>query len=620
MPKVRVEPDGRSIEVARGDVLLGAVARAGVIVEAPCGGRGNCGKCQVRVLSGGAPASEHCAEALSPERLAEGWRLACQIRVEDDLVVEVPAERRIHGERIVAGGAAEFHKLSPRVFQVEVTVPEPSLAGQRSDLDRLLGASDAELSGLDPQHGFLRGLPAAVRAGGGHVVVTACRRPGTSSGRLVSAVPASKRPRLLGVSFDVGTTTLVGELWDLAEGRRLSLASRTNPQRECGDDVISRADLASRGAVGLDRLQELVAGGMSEIIEECLDAADASAGDVHDLMIAGNTVMTHLFFGVSPENIAQSPFAPVFTGMREAPAAALGLPCAPGARVAAMPAVSGYVGGDIVAGLMATELLDEDQGATLFIDVGTNGEMVLVNDGAAVACATAAGPAFEGARISRGMRAMSGAIEEVKFDGADLICPTIDGAPARGICGTGLIDAVAVLVAVGVIDETGRLLAANELPEGLPAAVLARLREGDAGPEILLGERSDVSLTQRDVRELQLAKAAIRAGADTLLAEAELQSIDLARVIIGGAFGSYIDRESALGIGLLPPVAVEKVRFAGNTSATGARLALLDTVVRERAGQVAREIRYLELSGRPDFQNLFAEAMMFPSAESGSGS
>jgi uncharacterized 2Fe-2S/4Fe-4S cluster protein (DUF4445 family) len=619
MPSVRVEPDGNSIQVARGDALLDAVARAGVIVEAPCGGRGNCGKCLVRIIEGEAPASERCAEALSPERLAEGWRLACQIRVENDLVVEVPAERRIHGERIVAGGAAEFHKLAPRVFQVEVSVPEPSLADQRSDLDRLLGAGDAELSSFDPQYGFLRGLPTAVRAEGGQVVVTVCRRPGTSTGRLISVAPASKRARLLGVSFDIGTTTLVGELWDLAAGRRLSVASRTNPQRECGDDVISRADLASKGTAELDRLQNLVAGGMTEIIEECLVSAGASAGDVHDLMIAGNTVMAHLFFGVSPENIAQSPFAPVFTAMREAPAAALGLPCAPGARVAAMPAVSGYVGGDIVAGLMATELLDDDVGATLFIDVGTNGEMVLVHDGAAVACATAAGPAFEGARISRGMRAMSGAIEEVKFDGTDLVCPTIDNAPARGICGTGLIDAVAVLAAVGVIDETGRMLSADELPENMPAGIRVRLREGDAGPEILLGENSDVPLTQRDVRELQLAKAAIRAGADTLLAEAGLQASDLARVVIGGAFGSYIDRESALGIGLLPPVAVEKVSFAGNTSATGARLALLDTAVRARAEGAAREVRYLELSGRPDFQNLFAEAMMFPTAGKSSG-
>jgi len=619
MPTVHVRPDEKSIRVASGDTLLGAVARAGVIVEAPCGGRGNCGKCLVRVLSGEVPPSERCTEALSPERLADGWRLACQVAVESDLVVEVPAEGRIHGERIVAGGAAEFRKLAPRVFQVELTAPGPSLDDQRSDLDRLLEAGGESLAGLDPQYGFLRELPGAIRAEGGRVVVTACHRPGGEGGRLISAVPASRRPGLLGASFDIGTTTLVGELWDLDAGRRLAVASRTNPQRECGDDVISRSDFASQDDAGLEKLQKLVAGGMAEIVNECLEVAGASAGDVHDLMVAGNTVMTHLFFGVSPENIAQSPFVPVFTRMREAPAAALSLPCAPGARVAAMPAVSGYVGGDIVAGMLATRLLEEGGGATLFIDVGTNGEMVLVNRGEAVACATAAGPAFEGARISRGMRAMSGAIEEVKFDGQDLVCPTISGAPARGICGTGLIDAAAVLVRTGVLDETGRLLSPEELPADLPAALRERVRETDEGIEVLLGENRDVPLTGRDVRELQLAKAAIRAGADTLLAEAGLEARDLSRVMIGGAFGSYIDRSSALGIGLLPAVEVENVTFAGNTSATGARLALLDTAVRERAERAAREIRYLELSGRPDFQGLFAEAMMFPAGEGSSG-
>jgi uncharacterized 2Fe-2S/4Fe-4S cluster protein (DUF4445 family) len=572
----------------------------------------------VRIVAGDAPPTERCREALAPEKLAEGWRLACQVRVEGDLTVEVPAAGRIHGERIVAGGAAELGRLSPRVFRLELVVPAPSLEDQSSDLDRLLAAGGGELDDLVPEHGFLRGLPAAVRAEAGRVTVTACRSADLPGGRLISVHPASQPPRLLGASFDVGTTTLVGELWDLTGGRRLACASRTNPQRECGDDVISRSDYASGGGGKLARLQSLAASGLTEILEECLAAAGASARDVHDLVVAGNTVMTHLLFGVSTEHIARSPFAPVFTRMREAPASSLGLPAAPGARVSAMPAVSGYVGGDIVAGLMATRLLDEADGPTLFIDVGTNGEIVLVGTDGALACSTAAGPAFEGARISRGMRAMSGAIEEVKLGEADLVCPTIDGAPARGICGTGLIDAAAVLTSAGVLDETGRLLPPDELPAGLSPGLRGRVVEGEDGVEVLLGEGREVPLTQRDLRELQLAKAAIRAGAETLLAESGLAAADLARVVLGGAFGSYIDRESALAVGLLPAVAVEKVAFAGNTSAAGARLALLDAAVRDRAGRAAREVRYLELSGRPDFQDRFAEAMLFPEAGDGS--
>ena len=615
MPRVRVQPDDIEVQVARGDSLLSAVARAGVHIEAPCGGRGVCGKCAVRVVSGQAPASKNCADALGEEKLAAGWRLACRVTVEEDLVVEVPAAGRIHGERIVAADAAEFGHLDPAVFLVEAQVPAAALSDQRSDLDRLLAAGGENLKALTPEPGFLRELPGAVRAEGGRVVATACRPAHDGPGRLVSARPASERPRLLGASFDVGTTSLVGELWDLIAGRRLAVASRTNPQRECGDDVISRAECASRGGKELERLQALVAGGMSEILEECFAAAGASAKDLHEILAAGNTVMTHLLFGVSPEHIAQSPFAPVFAGMHAAPASDLGLPAAAGARVTAMPAVSGYVGGDIVSGLLATRLIETADGPTLFIDVGTNGEIVLIADGRATACATAAGPAFEGARISRGMRAMSGAIEEVKFDGTDLVCPTIDGAPARGICGTGLVDAAAVLARTGLLEETGRLLEPGELPASLPEALRERVREGAGGAEgveILLGDGREVPHKQKDLRELQLAKGAVLAGAQTLLAEAGLEAGQLERVILAGAFGSFIDRQSALAIGLLPPVAVEKVIFAGNTSAAGARLALLDRAVRSRAEEVARSVRYLELSGRGDFQELFAGAMLFP--------
>jgi uncharacterized 2Fe-2S/4Fe-4S cluster protein (DUF4445 family) len=431
---------------------------------------------------------------------------------------------------------------------------------------------------------------------------------------LLAVAPASARPRLLGASFDLGTTTVVGELWDLVSGRRLAVASRTNPQRECGADVISRAEHAARDSAGLWRLQRLAAGCLAEILGECLDAAGAAPGDVHDLVVAGNTVMEHLLFGVSPEHIAQSPFVPVFTRMRAVPAADLGVPAAAGTMLSAMPAVSGYVGGDIVAGLLATRLLDEPQGNVLFIDIGTNGEMVLVSGGKATSCSTAAGPAFEGARISRGMRAMSGAIEEVRFDGQDLECLTIDGAAPRGICGTGLIDAAAELLRTGVLDGSGRLLEPGELPAALPAALRARVRASEAGPEVLLGAGGEVPLTGRDLRELQLAKAAVRAGTEILLAEAKLAAPDLARVILAGAFGSYIDPANALAIGLLPEVPVERVAFGGNTSAAGARLALLDHAVRDRAEALAREVRYLELSGRADFQERFAEAMFFPGA------
>ncbi|HOX04952.1 MAG TPA: ASKHA domain-containing protein [Planctomycetota bacterium] len=620
MPTVRIEPDGFSIQVASGDSLISAVERAGVIVDTPCGGRGGCTKCTVRIVAGDLAPSEACRQAFDAGKIAAGWRLACQVRVTADLTVEVPAAARVRGERIVAAGAAESRSLDPLVFGTVVEAGVPSLEDQRADLERLLAAGGAGLAGLAPELGFLRDLPRALRAEGGRTAVVARRAWSGGCGRLISVAPASRAPRVLGAAFDLGTTTAVGELWDLASGRRLGVASRTNPQREYGADVISRAEHAAGSPGGLRDLQRLAAGCLDEILAECLRSAGCRSADVHDLVVAGNTVMQHLLLGVTPEHIAMSPFAPAFAAARSVPAAEVLITAAPGARLSVLPAVSGYVGGDIVAGLLATGLLDgadDASGPVLFIDIGTNGEMVLVAGGQATACSTAAGPAFEGARISHGCRAMSGAVEEVRFDGTDLVCLTIDGAAPLGICGTGLIDAAAELVRTGLADETGRLLEPGELPAGTPAALAGRVRLGQDGPEVLLGAGREIPLTGRDLRELQLAKAAVRAGAETLLAEAGLAAGDLARVLLAGAFGSYIDPANALAIGLLPAVPVERVAFGGNTSAAGARLALLDRAQRERAAELARSVRYLELSGRPDFQERFAEAMFFPGAASG---
>lgn len=613
MPTVRIEPDGLTVQVASGDTLISAVERAGVIVETPCGGRGGCAKCTLRIVSGNVPPSEACELAFDKAKLAAGWRLACQTRVTIDLVVEVPAAARMAGERIVAAGAAETHSLDPAAFAMKLEVRPSSLADQQSDTERLLDAAGGRLKGFEPGLEFLRALPAALRAEGGKVAVTACRGTG-ESGRILSVAPASARTMVLGAAFDLGTTTVVGELWDLAAGKRLAVASRTNPQREFGADVISRTEHAARTPSGLAKLQSLAAGCLNEILAECLKSAGCRADDVAELFVAGNTVMQHLLMGVSPENIAQSPFTPAFAAATSARAAELGLSAGPLARLTVMPAISGYVGGDIVAGLVATGLLDEPLGAVLFIDIGTNGEMVLVSDGRATSCSTAAGPAFEGARISSGMRAMSGAIEEVRFTGGDLECLTIDGAAPRGICGTGLIDAGAALLAAGLMENSGRLLEPGELPRELAPALRARIRPDADDPAILLGAGREVALTQRDLRELQLAKAAVRAGAETLLAEAGLTSLDLSRVVLAGAFGSYIDPKTALAIGLLPDVPVERVNFAGNTSAAGARMALLDVAAREKARRLAQTVGYLELSGRADFQERFAEAMFFPGA------
>ncbi len=615
MPLVKVQPGGRSIRVVNGELLLKALGRAGVNISVPCGGKGVCGKCAVRLISGQLQPTEHCREALSLEKIEEGWRLACCVAVDADVEVEVPAGLRISGERIVSAGAAEFEHLAPRIITCEVDVPAPDLEDQRSDLERLLVAAGEGLAGAVPQAEFLYSLAAACRADSAVQVVAVECCDGRKKLLRVEAVSAP-RP-VLGMCFDLGTTTIVGELWDLQSGRRLSQASRGNPQRVHGDDVISRIEYATSGSQQRSEMSVLVVGALNEIIEECCaQAGKLLAGQaICEIVISANTIMNHLLLGISAENISMSPFTPVFTSALEVEASDIGLSCLRGAPLLLLPAISGYVGSDIVAGILATGLLDDPQARILFVDIGTNGELVLVHDGQVLACAAAAGPAFEGARISSGCRAMSGAIEEVVFDGQDLFCATIDDAAAIGICGSGLIDAVAALRRSGVLDETGRLLDDDELPSDLPEKVRSRVIDDEKGRAVLLGFGREISLTQRDIREMQLGKAAIRAGAEILLEQAGLSAAELDRVIIGGAFGNYVDRDNALEIGLLPEVSADKVVFAGNTSAAGARLILLDARLRQKATECAAQVNYLELSGRVDFQGAFAEAMSFPEPE-----
>jgi len=331
-------------------------------------------------------------------------------------------------------------------------------------------------------------------------------------------------------------------------------------------------------------------------------------------------VMTHLFLGVSPENIAVVPFTPAATGAVELPAAAAGISAAGPASVLTLPCVAGYVGGDIVGGMLATGV-HELQGVTLYIDVGTNGEVILARDGDLYACSVAAGPAFEGARISQGMRAAAGAIDSVKLEdggGGDLLLTTVGGAPARGICGTGLIDAAAVLLSSGLLDPYGLLAEPGAAPDGVPEPLCARMAERDGKAAFrLAGDGEDgIYLTQKDIRELQLAKGAVAAGVLTLLKDLGLEPGDVDRILLAGGFGTFVDRENVLRVGLLPAgIASDRIEFVGNAAAAGARMALVSESHARRAEEIARAVRYVELSGRADFQMTFADSMLFPSPE-----
>ena len=609
MPRIRFLPDGLEANVLPGDTLLAAARRAGLALVSPCGGRGGCGKCLVRLAEGTLDPTDLERDALSPEQLDAGWRLACQARARDkNLTVEVPAASRDRGLEVLGAESdeeAEASAIDPAVRRRVVDVPAPTLEGPCSDLacfTRAAELADAEIS-LD----LVRALTDALRAEGGRVTVTT-QETTEGRARVIDIAPGDSKGPLLGACFDLGTTTVAGELHDLATGKRLALASAANPQSAHGDDVISRIEYAMSGEAAQRELAAEAGGVIGALLDEMLAGAGLPDTRVAEVVVAGNTAMTHLACRLDPASLAVSPFVPVLTNAINWPAAEFAL--ARAERVLFLPCVSAYLGGDLVAGLLATGLA-RAEGPALLVDVGTNGEIALAFDGCLVAASTAAGPAFEGARLSCGMRASAGAVSEVKLKNGDLAVATIGGAPPMGLCGTGLLDAVAALLACGLAESTGALA----LPDSLPGALRARRVDRDDDPAMrLAGEgKKTVTLTQRDLREFQLAKGAIRAGVEILLAECGLEACSLGRVVLAGAFGTYLDRASALATGLLPEkLEPHRIEFAGNTALRGARRYLLERGARAEAARLAREVRSVELSARADFRDAFGEAMLFP--------
>ena len=605
--RVTFEPQGRAVYVLPGTKVLEAAGAAGLSMESPCGGKGTCGKCRVQFTHGAPPPGKADQALFDAEQLQAGWRLACQAPLAVEAVVFVPPNSLFASSHQIfmeaQRGPAE--EVLPAIRKVFVQLDPPSLADETPDLMRLEKA-------VGPIKADLRTLQQfALRLRKGNFSGTAV----LTDHHLMDFELGDTSGQCYGVAVDIGTTTLVSSLMDLCTGEELAIASSINPQTSFGDDVLSRIMYAATEK-GLKELRGAVVTAISALIDQLCGSAGISRDRIYDFACAGNTTMEHLFCGVDVGALAVVPFVPAYGRGLVLAAEDVGLKLHPRAAVYVFPVIGGFVGGDTVAGMVATKLA-QHPGAVLLIDVGTNGEIVLAHEGQLLAASTAAGPAFEGARIACGMRASAGAIEKVIIDD-DVQINVIDNARPTGLCGSGLIDLAAELLTAGVINSGGRLLPPTDLPPGLSEALRRRVAlDANGRVEFVLVEADAhgprVFLSERDVRELQLATGAIRAGVNILLRRAGLKTEDLSSVLIAGGFGSFIRRSKAQRIGLLPAgLPHERIRYVGNASLDGAKWALLSTRAHDLAEQLARKTQHVNLSEDLEFQMEFAEAMLFP--------
>ena len=581
----------------------------GVHFGMPCGGKGRCGKCKV-IFQKGAPEptpAEH--DRLSEIELIQGYRLGCVTTLSDDAVVYMPnGGKGIQSAKILAVGTARDVALFPCITKRSAVVPKPTVEDLRSDLARVLETFQINRSQSHLDLSSLRRLGNDLRNGDFKVTGV------FSDGNMIALESGDTTADCYAVAFDIGTTTLAAYLIDLNSGHQVSVASAINPQTRVGDDVISRISYVMQEADGLDRLRMSVTDELNQLLKTLCEAAKVSADRVYEASVVGNTCMTHLFLGIDPTHLAQAPYVPTVSQSVYIPAPELGLEINPSGRIHVLPNIAGYVGADTVGVVVASALHLDDQ-LTLAVDIGTNGEIVLGSKDRMVACSTAAGPAFEGAHIKFGMRAAPGAIDGVWLEDNQIHVSTIGGEKAVGLCGSGLLDAIICLVNAGIIDSGGRIVDKEEVPEEF-AHLRSRLQDGERGNDFVLtlpdeSTSEPVLITQRDVRELQLAKAAIGAGIHSLMDKLNVSVDDLDKVVLAGAFGNYVRKESAIAAGMIPNVPLSKVHSVGNAAGEGAKLALISKEAREDADRIATSIEYIELTTDPGFQERFADALMF---------
>lgn len=602
MFKVRFEPMGATAETRRkGERLMDVLERAGITLETVCGRTGKCGRCKIIVREGKAPITDNDRKLIMQVDLDQGMRLACEMKINSDMVIDIPKESA-RNEQVILEDANVQSSLHPRIRSIALNVPPPSLSYQVGDYERLRRVlAEHSMADCEISLRTLRKLPDLLKSRPEIRLITRGRE-------ILDIVPIGE-DEVFGVAVDIGTTTDVAYLLDLRNGECVAVQSRMNPQIAHGDDVISRITYAMKNGEGAETLRKQMTSCIDELIGDCCAKAGISRKKVYEIVVVGNTAMHHLFFGLDTSNLGRSPFIPVVADSIEVKGGELGIDTAKEAYVYSLPNVAGFVGADHVGVLLACRLREGGE-PRMAIDIGTNGEISVGDSTGIASTSCAAGPALEGGNIRFGMRATTGAIDHLSIsDDYDVFYSTINQGKPRGLCGSAVVDAISEMFRVGVIHPNGKIRTDLESSRvrgagGEVQFVLATEEESATGEA--------VCVTQKDVSEVQCAKAAMYAGATILMEDRGITQEDLESILLAGAFGNYISPKSAMGLGIFPEIPLSRVKQIGNAAGSGAKIALLDETTREGARKIAREIRFVELAARPEFQERFFQALYVP--------
>ncbi len=621
---VTFKPMGITVHVARGTDLLSAAFKGGIALNAICGGEGLCGKCRVVVNKG--TVRGEVSSQISEEDRIKGVVLACESLVETDLEVLVPPEsvgsfevsgkRRVDAEEFL--GAAPLEKESTLrreglVKKIYLELPRPSGDDNTSDLDRVERELKKKVDSvfITTSISNAKSLGDILRENGFKVTVTIGYKE--SAAEIILFEPGDTTALNYGFAFDIGTTTVTGQLIDLDSGKIIGTRIAYNKQASYGSDVISRIIYAS-DTDGLLRLNEAVLSNINEMVEDLSAVSHVPLSGIFSAVVAGNMTMMHLLLKIDPTNIRKEPYLPVLTSFPSINAAQSGIKINPKGMASFLPGVSTYVGGDTVAGVLSCGLFDSDE-LSLLVDIGTNGEIVLGNREWMIACSASAGPSFEGSGLQFGMKAVRGAIQKVVIDeGLNLKYEAIAGEKAKGICGSGYIDLLDQMFRRGLIEKNGKINRSKKCD---------RIRKTREGYEYIVAFKDetsidrDITIHENDIENLKRSKGAIYSAIIELLNKMDKNMSEVKRVYIAGGFGNYIDIENAISIGLLPDVPRDVYKFVGNSSLAGARMCLLSREAFLKAGEISKNITYLDLSSEPGYMDEYIAALFFPHTDSG---